>query len=54
MQKPVQVAAKPRPRLRQLTGSEANRLETMVETIEDDGLREALSKLGRSVMGTKR
>ena len=54
VQKPVQIAAKPRPRMRQWSGSEAAKLETLVETIEDDGLRDALARLGRSVIGTKR
>lgn len=54
VQKPVAPAPKPRPRMRPLSGQETARLDTLVEGIEDDGLREALARLGRSVLGEKR
>ena len=54
VQKPVAAAAKPRPARRNLSGTEAARLAGIVSGIEDDGLREALARLGRSVMGEKR
>lgn len=53
VQKPVAVAARPRPAPRALTGTEAARLAGLVRPIEDDGLREALARLGRSVMGER-
>jgi hypothetical protein len=54
VQKPVrrtEEAARPRPRA--LTPSENARLSTAVSGIEDDALREALERLGRSVLGSK-
>ncbi|MEO3386087.1 DUF721 domain-containing protein [Mesorhizobium sp. CAU 1741] len=53
VQKQVDNAPKARPKLRALTGGEEAKLGTMVEAIEDDGLREALARLGRSVMVSK-
>ena len=53
VQKQVQAATRPKPKLRALTGGEQARLGDMVEKIEDDGLREALARLGRSVMASK-
>lgn len=50
VQKPVAVAARPPRRQRALSRDEAARLERMVAEVEDDGLREALSRLGRSVI----
>ena len=54
VQKQVEPPAKIRPRLRPLSGSETEKLDTLVDGIEDEGLRNALAKLGRSVIGTKR
>lgn len=54
VQKPVAPAPKPRPRMRPLSGQETARLDTLVAGIEDDALREALARLGRSVFGEKR
>ena len=54
VQKPVrrtEGAARPRPRA--LTPSENARLSAAVSGIEDDALREALERLGRSVLGSK-
>ena len=54
VQKPVAAAAKPRPAPRNLSGAQTARLAGIVSGIEDDGLREALARLGRSVMGERR
>lgn len=51
VQKPVAAPQKPRNAPRNLNGDEAARLERLVRGIEDDGLRAALSRLGRSVLG---
>ncbi len=51
VQKPVAVAAKPVRAQRPLTGAEAERLDRLVGRIEDEGLRAALARLGRSVIG---
>lgn len=51
VQKPVARAAKPRLAPRSLTGAETARLDGLVGAIEDDGLREALARLGRAVIG---
>lgn len=40
-----------RPQARMLTGAESAKLESMVGGVEDDALREALARLGRSVIG---
>mgnify|MGYP002621374706 FL=1 len=53
VQKPVAAPPKPRAGQRGLSGEEAARLERLVRGIEDDGLREALARLGRSVMGER-
>lgn len=53
VQKPVAVPAKARPRPRGLSGTEAARLDGLVGAIEDDGLREALARLGRAVIGER-
>ena len=54
VQKPVAAAPKPRPKLRELSGTEKSRLDAMVDGIEDDGLRAALARLGGSVIATRR
>lgn len=50
VQKPVAVAEKPRRPQRPLSLGEATRLDRMVAEVEDEGLREALARLGRSVI----
>lgn len=55
VQKPVRrIEADPRPRPRALSASEKARLSAAVSGIEDDALREALERLGRSVLGSGR
>lgn len=54
VQKPVAAQPKSRPRARPLTPGEEERLSTIVGDVEDDGLREALERLGRSVIGEKK
>lgn len=54
VQKPVAPAPKPRPVPRRLTGAETAHLDKLVDGIENDGLREALARLGRSILGEKR
>lgn len=53
VQKPVLTPPKPKRQPRALTGAEAARLDALVGTVEDDDLRAALARLGRSVMGSK-
>jgi hypothetical protein len=53
VQKPVAVARSVRARPRTLNSAETAKVETLVTPIEDDGLREALARLGRSVIGSK-
>lgn len=50
VQKPVSRPQTRRPPRRPLTAEETDRLSTLTTEIEDDGLREALRKLGGSVM----
>lgn len=50
VQKPVAAPVKPRRPVRQLTAGETTRLQSMLGGIEDDGLREALARLGGSVL----
>ena len=54
VQKPVAAPAKARPLPRSLTTAENTRLDGLVRAIEDDGLREALARLGRSVLAGKK
>jgi hypothetical protein len=55
VQKPVRTAsAAARPKLAPLTEADAARLAGKVSQIEDEGLRTALERLGRSVIGAKR
>ena len=54
VQKPVAAPPKPRPKMRPLSGAETQRLDAMVDGIEDESLRDALARLGRSVIGAKR
>jgi len=51
VQKPVAAAPRKRAAPRNLNGTEAERLDRLVQGIEDDGLRAALARLGRSVIG---
>lgn len=54
VQKPVrQAEAPPRPRPRALTPPEKARLADAVGGIEDQGLREALERLGASILGSR-
>src|SRR5690606_30781748 len=53
VQKSVAPQVKPKPKLRPLSGAEEKRLDGMVSGIEDDGLRESLAKLGRSMLGER-
>lgn len=53
VQKRVMAETRRRPALRQLTGAETNRIDSLVAGIEDDGLRESLARLGRSMMSEK-
>lgn len=55
VQKPVAPAApRPRPAPAQLSAAEQARLSRSVGGIGDEGLREALERLGRSVLGRRR
>ena len=54
VQKPVAAPARPRPKLRALNGAEKERLDAMVDAIEDDGLRASLARLGGSVLASRR
>lgn len=54
VQKPVSLGEERRKlRLRPLSGEEVSKLARTVDGIEDEGLREALERLGRSVLATK-
>lgn len=53
VQKKVAPERKQRPQERPLTGDEAAKLDRLVDGIEDEGLRASLSRLGRSVIGSK-
>ena len=55
VQKPIDRprVARP-PRLRPLAASEEARLAALVEGIEDEGLRAALSRLGHAVVASRR
>lgn len=54
VQKPVALPQKPRPVLRDLNREETSRLDRLVSEIEDDGLRQSLARLGRSVFGEQK
>lgn len=53
LQKNVAAPPKPRPSPRSLDREETARLDRLVGGIDDDGLRQALARLGRSVMAAK-
>lgn len=54
VQKPVRQPRKEKPTLRPLTPGQAERLESQLSRIEDDGLRRSLEALGKAVMGRRR
>ena len=54
VQKPVSPQNKPRPKPRPLTGAAAQHLDTLVEGIEGDALKAALTRLGTAVLGRRR
>ena len=54
VQKPVAARPPVRARPRLLTGAETAKIENVVTEIEDDGLREALARLGRSILGHRK
>ena len=54
VQKPVSAPPKHRGKPRPLTGERARHLETMVEGIENDALKQALTRLGTAVMSPRR
>src|SRR5690606_6271366 len=54
VQQPVAPPQRRNPPARPLTGNETARLEGLLGEIEDDGLRQALARLGGSVMREKR
>ncbi len=54
IQKPVSQAIKQRPRMRPLQGEAAQRLEDMMEGIDNDALKKAVTRLGTAVFQKKR
>ena len=54
VQKPVSLQNKHRPKPRPLTGAAAQHLDTLVEGIEGDALKAALTRLGTAVLGRRR
>lgn len=55
VQKPVEAAVRPaRPPMRVLSGAEADRLAATVDSIDDEGLRASLERLGRSVLAARK
>ena len=54
VQKPVSPQNKHRPKPRPLTGAAAQHLDTLVEGIEGDALKAALTRLGTAVLGRRR
>lgn len=55
VQKPVKLREERRkPALRSISHAEASKLSSTVAAIENEGLREALERLGRSVLGTRK
>lgn len=53
VQKPVRADRPAKPRLRKLDPAETARIGQIVSGIEDDGLRDALARLGASVKGKR-
>jgi hypothetical protein len=54
VQKPVTPQARHRPKPRPLTGEAARHLDGLVEGIEGDALKAALTRLGTAVLGRRR
>jgi hypothetical protein len=54
VQKPVETSRREKPRQRPLTPEETGRIARVTGAIEDSDLREALEKLGASVLRSKR
>lgn len=55
VQKPVRKAAEqPKPRVKPISAAEEARIGKMVGGVEDEGLRQSLEKLGRTILGAKR
>ncbi|KPL52400.1 DUF721 domain-containing protein [Prosthecomicrobium hirschii] len=55
VQKPItRIAVEPSPRPRALSPAEEKRLAASLDGIENEGLKAALERLGRGVMGTER
>ncbi|MBI1622009.1 DUF721 domain-containing protein [Aquamicrobium zhengzhouense] len=54
VQKSVAPPVKPKPKLRPLSGAEQQMIDGMVDGIEDEGLRQSLANLGRSMLGERR
>ena len=54
VQKPVNVLARPRRRLRPLSTSEKNHLAELTAEIESEPLKAALDRLGRGVYGSRK
>jgi hypothetical protein len=55
VQKPVQPAVRPqKPRLRPLSADEEDRIAGVVGGVEDEGLRDSLERLGRTILGSKK
>ncbi len=55
VQKPVKKAPeRQKPRLRPISGAEEARIGKTVSGVEDEGLRQSLERLGRTILGSKR
>lgn len=54
VQKPVAPPQKARPLMRDLSREEVTKLDRLVSDIEDEGLRQSLAQLGRSVLGERK
>ncbi len=55
VQKPVKKAPeRQKPRLRPISGAEEARIGRTVSGVEDEGLRQSLERLGRTILGSKR
>lgn len=54
VQKPVAAAAPARPQPRRLTAEEEQALQRRTGAVDDEGLRTALERLGRSVLAAKK
>lgn len=55
VQKPMKKAPeRPKPRLRPISSAEEARIGKVVSGVEDEGLRQSLERLGRTILGSKR